>query len=565
MSRLKLLVPVVLLLGCEPSVPETWPDPAGAVIPSALQVYPPTAGLGTTVTFDVGTVDAPFSGPGVQVDFGPGLQVQDVVVVDPTLARVTVRVDPDADLGPRHVSVVSGSWSQVASDAVQIVAGSLQISPDRGPRGQVVQVDLVGTHTDWRAEAWADFGAGTQVLDMVVHDASHATASVAIHPDAQVGLRDVRVDDVLLYGGFAVEPQVVTATFESDPALQGEPLDFVIAGVGTDWQPGTSVEFWSSSGPSTDLQVHQLQVPSPVQLSGGAIVSNAAPPGLRDVVVRGTDRTLFIPDAVEVVEVAPPIDNAVLLAGWTVDRAIDSRGREQVEAGLGVVFAVPLDPPCGPPPPPQWGVPRYDLPTVVITGDRRARNCPVPKTLDAGPSVWLRSEQGAIELRREWVEEDGYYRYRAPDAVARDYRFDQTFALVTSGEGQVPAVDVPGVLRTVPADIEILEPEPFTLHDRIDDLTVRWTPGQTHPLAFLTLSLRGTLFHPPVEASVQVIPWDDGETTLPFELLTQLEPGEGSLVLESEIEGLEYELPFSESTQRVNRSSIRVEQVLELE
>ncbi len=558
----RVLLPMILLAAsCEP-VPAKQAPPG---LSAALAVSPEVVGQGQTVTFELLTADGPFEAEDLEVDLGDGLEVIDVWHQDAWHAFATVQVDPDAELGLRDVSAAAGDWSDVSYGAVRVIPQSFAIRPARAGRGAIVHVQLEGVGTDWSEREWPLFGEGVDVLDLVVTDPTHATALLGVAPDADVGHRDVTMGELVLHDGFTVDADVVRMRIDCRVIPQGADVDCAITGEGTDWEPGTVIELWDGGGHNPDVTAGFVRVHSETDISLTFFASNAARVGMRDLVVRTGDQQLLLSDAVEVTEVAPALDELVPFLEWKVRRSVDERERVRETGSLRAYFVVPLDPPCGGSPPPGRGPLPYDIPIVVTDPPPGSTaDCPTPKTVDAGDTLLLRSESSSVVLNRQVLGSTGQVFYEASESATLNYPFGQTFDLVIEGTERFPAVELPGVLRTVPAEVVLTGPG-YGPHRRVDGLPVSWALAGTYPGAILSLSVRGDLALRSSTGSVQAILWDDGEFVVPSAELSWLDSGDATVVLSSFVEGPEFGLPFSERQSSKAESSVTMSRAIALE
>ena len=111
-----------------------------------------------------------------------------------------------------------------------------------------------------------------------------------------------------------------------------------------------------------------------------------------------------------------------------------------------------------------------------------------------------------------------------------------------------PELVLLGVQPTVPADFDV--PSPSLRDDvsaaRTEPLTLTWTPAQTYLAGgWLSIWVDGVLASTEKPGSVAVLPWDDGEYTLPATALGALHAGEVRLRAESSVQGKPMSLPGS--------------------
>ena len=187
--------------------------------------------------------------------FGDGIVVHSVTVQDQTHATANVSVSPTATLGWRQVQVVTGGEIATilpigpAGPGFRVVAGSahlLSVVPASGTQGGVpFAVTITGEATSFLAGASAvTFGAGIDIGNIQVADATHLTVTIAVTALATPGLRTV----VVTTGGeVASLADSFTVIAASPPALstvtpnsgkQGESLSLTLTGSNTQFTTG---------------------------------------------------------------------------------------------------------------------------------------------------------------------------------------------------------------------------------------------------------------------------------------------------------------------------------------
>jgi hypothetical protein len=134
---LALVALLSALAACEG--PAGRQGPAGAGSPAIAAVSPWQA-------FPARTLDVMVSGTGTQfdasttADFGAGVTVSSVRLMDPTRIVCTVTVAPDAPVGFRDVTVTGGGSSLVAAGAFEVIPS---LAVDTGAGGPILQGDIV--------------------------------------------------------------------------------------------------------------------------------------------------------------------------------------------------------------------------------------------------------------------------------------------------------------------------------------------------------------------------------------------------------------------------------------
>ena len=132
------------------------------------------------------------------VSFGPGVIVDNLQVNSPTSLSLAVRAANDAPLGPRTVTVTTGSEvvTLAGFEVVDSAAAAIEsLNPSAGTQGaQNLSVTVTGRSTHWLpSNASAFFGPGITVSSVTVHSPTSLTAVLDIDPQAAPGAREVGI------------------------------------------------------------------------------------------------------------------------------------------------------------------------------------------------------------------------------------------------------------------------------------------------------------------------------------------------------------------------------------
>lgn len=561
MTRLVLfaLLAPAALVACEGEDPTDTSDDQA---PLAFSIAPSVVGQGQEVTLDMTANRAQFRFGATELDLGEGITVQRVTVEDGFFATADIVVDPDAELGMRDAVITIEGRETELSGVLEIISESIAtIEPDNGKMGEVLDVAIAGRGVAWENNVtWANFGKGIDVMEFRVLSPTLATATLSIRPDARPGKRDVLVEHeqevVGLYDGFTVDRALIACEFDPGTGYQGDTLAFTIRCVDTDWQPGTDIQFWDDGGRNPDIQITELQVIDGENLSGRMTVSNAAILGLRDVYITNGDEAVLLADEFEVLDAPPSLDNVAISLGFDIARQIDNSCTLQEQVSAFAAFVVPLDPPCGSPPPPGQGPMPYDINGVFpVPPEAQPEDCPNPETVSAGDYVWFESPENVVTLEKDVIASTGQIVYRGIDLTLDDYRFNQMYDLHTQGDPEgIPEVILEEVQPTVPADYYITSPEICRdyVHDRNEPFDYTWTPAQTYPNAIFSTQISGVLVATGDGGFAGSVPWDDGVHSYSPGELTQLQATPVSFSATSYIEGPYFGFPFS--TIQTNKS-----------
>ncbi len=463
-------------------------------------VSPSTARLGETLTIDIVGTNTNFQDGSTWVDFGEGVFVNYVTVLDETHAVASVSVDQRAFPGNHDIVVFNGptGWSLQDGLFVDRTAIAIEIDPAFGNQGEQLSFTLQGRNTHFQDTTLVN-EAGLTVRRTTLVDLGPSICVNEFWPNCQDRVRP---------GG---EVQVVN----------GE-LALGQMHISNGAQPQTY-----------DVRMYVLE-----ELLG-------APPEEYTIVEEVICHDCF--------EVRPvPInckDNPGVSLSFSISRNINNDTcaiEERVSAG--VVFYTPLDPPCGNPgqmPPPPWDV------NGILTPPPPA-DCPGPRTCDAGDFVYFESDLNVITMAKNenpFTGEIGY----SPIAplTLDDYKFGYVdYDLRAEGSDdptQIPAFTMEDVLFTLPADFQLLEPmvcENFT-HDPALELPIAWTPAQTYDVAGLS-SVYATSDAEGQAYQLLAFPWDDGEYEFPSDWLGALPEGGGYFIFGAGVNEPKWFLDFGE-------------------
>jgi hypothetical protein len=238
-------------------------------------------------------LDVTVSGAGftqdTTVDFGDGIIVDSLQINSPENLTAYLSIAPDAAVGLRDV-VVSGSGvsdTLVAGfTVVQAPPKIFSINPNRGNRGQTLNVDINGNSLNGATKESISFGDGISVQNVVVNVAGTViTATIKISWFTYNGQRDVSVTTQYgtstLDGGFIVG--IARPSIIPDQGIQGQSYQVIITGtnlVGT-----TAVNF--GNGITTNYIVN-----SSTQIIADIAISPSATLGYRNVSITTPEGTV---------------------------------------------------------------------------------------------------------------------------------------------------------------------------------------------------------------------------------------------------------------------------------
>jgi hypothetical protein len=562
-------IAVAVLGGCK-SADEGLPtDTAtGEDVPLLRYDMDPAIGAtGTSVAVRVYGTASSFVFGDTDLSFGDEIVVDSVTVFDGYTVEAMITIPEGTPLGDYEVTLTIESRTQTLDEPFVVVDQSIAVAPDNAKMGEMIEVEVTGIGTDWsQGYTWASFGEGIDVLEVDIVDEVSANVTLAVHPDAPPGVRDVSMEDgpavVTLYDGFTVDRAVITAVWDPPQAYQGDTVAFTVTGLDTNFGPDSTVTFYDDGGPNADIVIASLTLIDEENFYGRIRLSNAAALGFRDVVIESNGEAILLPDAIEVLDRAPSLTDLVPRTFFDVTRRIDNETGQIAEAVSALAyFVIPLDPPCGAPSPMGSGPGPYDQNGVFpVPPEPEPVDCPNPETVSAGDVVWFESDRNIVTLYKEELQGTNQILYVGRDLTLSDYVFDNVYDLHTQGDPDgLPEVIIEEVQPTVPADYYLTAPQFW------DDLTVsrtetfdyEWTPAQTYPDAIFATQISGVLVADGEPGFAGSLPWDDGSHAYTPLELGSLEAGPVSFAAVSYIEGRFWGWPGS-TVQTVQSTSTLV-------
>ncbi|HEX3985959.1 MAG TPA: Ig-like domain-containing protein [Acidobacteriaceae bacterium] len=259
--------------------------------------------LGQYTTFDNTTA---FS-------FGPGVTVNSVTILGPTIATATISVDQLATLGGRAVTAttegqtVGGAGFSVTPSLAQMIA----VTPNTALQGQTITVAVAGQNTHWDGSTIFRFGSGIVVTNTVVNDATDATLTLAIPPLAPIGATGATAttqgEIASLNHAFVVQPGTPVLLSSGPGSVEQQSgAVFTILGQATSWTQTTPPVVSYGTG----VDIGSVTVTSPTSLTVQGSVQPLTPTGYRNLVVSTGTQTLGIANALYVAP-GPAVVNSV--------------------------------------------------------------------------------------------------------------------------------------------------------------------------------------------------------------------------------------------------------------
>jgi hypothetical protein len=189
------------------------------------------------------------------VSYGTGITISQVNVTSPTAITVNAVVQPTTYVGPRNLTVTTGTQVLPLPNAFYVTNGPAVVSglsPARANQGQTLDVTVTGTNTNFMQNVTAaSFGPGVTVNLVTVNSPTSATVNITIPATATPGLNTVTMTtlgetaaDVNAFTIVAITP--VMSYVNPSSGYQGQSLTNVsITGLFTHFNSTTVFDFGS--------------------------------------------------------------------------------------------------------------------------------------------------------------------------------------------------------------------------------------------------------------------------------------------------------------------------------
>ena len=222
-------------------------------------------------------------------DFGAGITVAQLAILDATHADVRIVVQSGAALGFHAVTFVTdGEYASIAQglDIQQGTPTLVSSTPNAGAQGTTFTVQVLGSLTHWVQDVTtASYGAGVTVNSFTVVDSTSGVISVTIDPtafpDPTPSCHSLTVttgtEQVSLPNQLCVQPGAAVLTSVSpNAAPQGSTLTVQVTGQNTHFTAGlTQANFGQG------INTSNVTVTSPTTASVDLAVSTQATSGFR--------------------------------------------------------------------------------------------------------------------------------------------------------------------------------------------------------------------------------------------------------------------------------------------
>jgi RHS repeat-associated protein len=258
------------------------------------------------------------------VTFGVGITVTSLAVTNATTATATVNIGVAAMIGPRTVTVTTGT--EVASfingfTVVAGVSGITEINPGGGPQGiQNLSLAVTAQFTHFvQGTTTATVGAGVTVNSVTVTDSTHLTLSVSVSGTAATGNRTVTIttgtEVVSAPGGFVVSAAGAPTIVSVSPtgAMQGQQnVNVAITGQLTHFVQGTSTVSFGAG-----VTVNSVTVASSTSLTANISLALGAATGGRTVTVTTGTEIASLASAFAVLPAVNQAPVITIASTWT--------------------------------------------------------------------------------------------------------------------------------------------------------------------------------------------------------------------------------------------------------
>ncbi len=233
---------------------------------------------GDTKSFRVVGVATNFHLNQTTLDFGPGISITQVHVLDATHLYGQISVSYQAPTGFRNFrAITDGEIAPSFSNSVNVhsVTGTISLTPTTAPQGTVLNITVNGlgsTHFD-AANSSATFGNSNGIIgqtgltstlsgaDITVNSATQMVLHVIVQGTAYPGLRNLTVTTTGVIGApqnieqinlplsFSVSTGVGIITLVSpNQDLQGHSVNLQVTGQNTNFQTGVTTAYLTTGG-----------------------------------------------------------------------------------------------------------------------------------------------------------------------------------------------------------------------------------------------------------------------------------------------------------------------------
>jgi RHS repeat-associated protein len=201
--------------------------------------------------------------------FGAGITVNSLAVSSPTAATANIDINQTATVGPRTVTVTTGTEVASFTNGFSVAAGVpgiTVINPGSAAQGiSNLSVSVTAQFTNFvQGTTTANFGAGVTVASLTINSATTATAVVSVSPAATLGARNVTfttgAQAVTAVSGFTItagSPSLLS--LNPNTALQGQQnVSVTITGQLTHFAQGTTTAAFGAGVTVASLTINSI-------------------------------------------------------------------------------------------------------------------------------------------------------------------------------------------------------------------------------------------------------------------------------------------------------------------
>jgi hypothetical protein len=220
------------------------------------------------------------------VSYGPGVVLTNTTVTGDTSLTVDGFIQPTTSVGPRTLTVSTGSQILTLPNAFYVSAGPAvinSVTPSSGGQGSTYTVSIAGINTNWQQGVTQLNFPQVQVNSFTVLSPTTATANITVSPYATPGLVSISMTtlgevaaETNAFQVIQTEPQMLFINASS--AVQGQTATVTVTAVNTHFVNGTTT---ASFG--TGVIVNSVTVTSSTTLQANVTVQPTATLGYRNV------------------------------------------------------------------------------------------------------------------------------------------------------------------------------------------------------------------------------------------------------------------------------------------
>ena len=185
------------------------------------------------------------------MSFGPGINVGNIQVLNPTQLTASIAVTAAAAVGSRNVTATTGGEVAAIVDGFTVTAAPppmlSSVTPSAGQQGETLLLTIVGENTHFTTDAPSPaltLGSNITIAPLTIVDDTTITASISIDVLANTGLRQGTLSSGATNFPVALPPVQPSGAMISgvSPASgpQGAVVAVTVTGQNTHWQQGTT-------------------------------------------------------------------------------------------------------------------------------------------------------------------------------------------------------------------------------------------------------------------------------------------------------------------------------------